>query len=87
MKSAQYRKWCWQRQKIWSTLRSGLARYVSGWRKLHRRKKDGKYRFQSYEYRNRRIPLVVEFQDKEGELPLSGYFSLFAYRSAHVGCH
>lgn len=27
--------------------------------------KDGKYRFQSYEYRNRRIPLVVEFQDKE----------------------
>ncbi len=39
MKSAQYRKWCWQRQKIWSTLRSGLARYVSGWRKLHRRKK------------------------------------------------
>lgn len=31
----------------------------------HRRKKDGKYRFQAYEYRNRRIPLVVEFQDKE----------------------
>lgn len=27
--------------------------------------KDGKYRFQAYEYRNRRIPLVVEFQDKE----------------------
>ncbi len=39
MKSAQYRKWCWQRQKIWSTLRSGLARYASGWRKVHRRKK------------------------------------------------
>lgn len=25
--------------EIWSILRSGLARYVSGWRKLHRRKK------------------------------------------------
>ncbi|MCZ5269322.1 hypothetical protein O5823_13145 [Escherichia coli] len=36
--------------------------------------KDGKYRFQAYEYRNRRIPLVVEFQDKEGDLPLTGYF-------------
>lgn len=64
MKSAQYRKWCWQRQKIWSTLRSGLARYASGWRR-GTDVKDGKYRFQAYEYRNRRIPLVVEFQDKE----------------------
>ncbi|XPE67667.1 hydrogenase expression/formation C-terminal domain-containing protein [Shigella flexneri] len=26
-------------RRFWSTLRSGLARYVSGWRKLHRLKR------------------------------------------------
>ena len=46
--------------------------------------KDGKYRFQAYEYRNRRIPLVVEFQDKEGRSTINGSYFLSAYTGVRM---
>ncbi len=44
----------------------------------------GKYRFQAYEYRDRRIPLVHGYQDKEGDLTINGLF--FSLRLQECAC-
>ena len=86
-KSALYRKLCWQRRKIWRILRSGWAKVCQWLVENENSENGGKCRFQSYEYRNQRIQPPTNCKGKKGDLLLKGYFPLFAYRSAHVGCH